>query len=227
MSHFLYFLGLFFFLLLKTTEKNCVLCFRCVTCATWWHGGRKWNTPCATCRRRSSTYRYNYWKRTLLEVREKKYPVIWTHQCKNLLPLTHCSAVAKAANTHSVHLKKKQFFFYKAQVHNGYIQTLVDWVQWVDSFGNGLPSFLHSTLDTCTAKSSETIVQPDIAAHTVHINGARFPIHSAQMTDLSAFHAAARWWRAGGMKLAAGVDAAAFAGNLLKMRFIILVGPPS
>lgn len=114
MSHFLYFLGLFvFFLLLKTTEKNCVLCFRCVTCATWWHGGRKWNTPCATCRRRSSTYRYNYWKRTLLEVREKKYPVIWTHQCKNLLPLTHCSAVAKAANTHSVHLKKNNFFFIK------------------------------------------------------------------------------------------------------------------
>lgn len=50
----------------------------------------------------------------------------------------------------------------------------------------------QATLDTCTAKSSETIVQPDIAAHTVLVNGARFPIHSAQMTDLSAFHAAAR-----------------------------------
>lgn len=40
--------------------------------------------------------------------KREKNPVIWTHQCKNPLPLTHCSTVAKAANTHSVHLKKKK-----------------------------------------------------------------------------------------------------------------------
>lgn len=45
-----------------------MLCFRCVTCATWWHGGRKWSTVCATSRRRSSICRYNFWRRKWLEV---------------------------------------------------------------------------------------------------------------------------------------------------------------
>lgn len=105
---------------------------------------------------------------------------------------THSSTAAKAANTYSVHQRKKKNTVWKAQVRNSYIQTLEcsGWTvfqKWpVIIFAQ------QATLDTCTAKNTGIIVQPDIVAHTIHINGARFFIHSAQTTDLDSFHAAAR-----------------------------------